>query len=99
LPVYPGARPEGLIGADTAEAITGSSHFFTKDAPEKVATFYKTTLSAAGFKLGTTSTSEAGEKVSGALSAEDEAKKRNVVIGYGVENGATSVTVGFSQKK
>jgi hypothetical protein len=99
LPVYPGARPEGLIGADTADAITGSSHFVTKDTPEKVATFYKNALSAAGFKLGTTTPSEPGEKVSGALNAEDESKKRNVVIGYGVENGATSVTVGFSQKK
>jgi hypothetical protein len=99
LPVYPGSRPEGLIGADTAEGSTGSFHFITKDGVEKVASFYKNSLTAAGFKLGTTTTSEAGGKISGGLSAEDEAKNRNVLIGYEFENGASSVTVGFSQKK
>ncbi|MGI8960244.1 MAG: hypothetical protein ACR2IV_10875 [Bryobacteraceae bacterium] len=98
LPVYPGSQPEGLVGADTAEATTGSFHFATKDALEKVATFYKNSLTLAGFKLGATTT-EAGGKASGALSAEDEAKNRTVLIGYNVENGQSSVTVGFSQKK
>jgi hypothetical protein len=99
LPNYPSSEPQGLIGADSAEASTGSFHFVTKDAPEKVNTFYKNALTAAGFKLDPTNPSEAVGKVSGGLSAEDEANKRNVVIGYGIENGATSVTVGFSQKK
>jgi hypothetical protein len=99
LPGYPGSRPEGLVGADTSEATTGSFHFVTKDAPEKVATFYKKALTAAGFKIGTTTTSEADGKANGALTAEDDAQRRNVLIGYGIENGATSVTVGFSQKK
>jgi hypothetical protein len=99
LPVYPGSQPEGLIGANTAEASTGSFHFATKDTPEKIAAFYKHALIATGFKLGTTTTSEAAGKVTGAFSAEDEANNRNVLIGYETENGATSITVGFSQKK
>lgn len=99
LPVYPGSHPEGLIGADTAEGSTGSFHFITNDSVEKIATFYKSSLTAAGFKVGTTTTGEADGKVSGGLSAEDEPQKRKVLIGYQFENGASNVTVGFSQKK
>ncbi|MFL6350277.1 MAG: hypothetical protein ACJ74Z_00290, partial [Bryobacteraceae bacterium] len=80
LPMYPGSEPEGLIGADTADAATGSFHFITKDAPEKVASFYKNALRAAGFKVGTTTTSETGGKVSGALSADNDANRQNVLI-------------------
>lgn len=99
LPVYAGSKPEGLIGADTVEGTTGSFHFVTKDAPEKVTAFYKDALTSAGFKLGTTTRSETGGKVSGALSAEDAMQERNVLIGYESEDGATRITVGFSQKK
>lgn len=99
LPAYPGSQPEGLLGADTAEGRTGSFHFVTNDPIEKVVAFYKNALSSAGLKVGTTTTSEPGGKISGALTGRDDAQKRDVLIGYDSENGQSNVTVGFSQKK
>jgi hypothetical protein len=99
VPVYPGSEPEELLGADTSERSTGSFHFVTKDPIEKVAMFYKDALGSAGLKVSSTTTSEADGKISGALTAGDEVRKRSVLIGYDSENGLSNVTVGFDQKK
>ncbi len=99
MPLYPGSQPEGLVGSDTAEGTAGSYHFLTKDPIDKVVAFYKEQLKAAGLKVGSTTTNDADGSVSGALQAEDTVNKRTVLIGYNTENGSTSVTAAFNQKK
>ena len=98
MPVYPGSQPEGLVGADNTEGTTGSFHFETKDSIDQVAAFYKDTLKSAGLKVGSSTTNDADGSVSGALEAEDDTG-RKVLIGFNTENGGTSVTATFQEKK
>lgn len=99
MPVYPGSQPEGLVGADTAEGATGSFHFVTKDAIERVTDFYKERLKTAGLKVGSSTTNDADGSVSAVMQAEDAAKGRTALIVCNSENGGTSVTASFKQAK
>ncbi len=99
MPVYPGSQPEGIVGSNTADGTTGSFHFQTKDPVEKVIAFYKQQLKASGLKVSSTTMNETGGTISGGLQAEDAVNKRTVLIGYNNDNGDTSVTAAFNEKK
>ena len=99
LPVYPGSHPDGLVGADSSQGSGGSFHFVTRDPIENVTKFYKENLKSAGLTIGSTTTSESNGKTSSGLVAEDQARGRHVLVGCDLENGETSVTIAFSEKK
>jgi hypothetical protein len=95
VPVYPGSSPEGTMSVQSAEGESITYSFKTKDAPAKVFQHYQDALKAAGFKIPVTTTTQEG----GMLSAEDETKKRSVVITVGTSDEGTQVGIMAAEKK
>lgn len=97
-PVYPGAKVEGAVNLTSGEGEGGSFHFTTKDAPEKVSAYYAAALRTGGMKVTSHSTEESGGVTGAMVMAEDEAKKRNVMVTIGKGEEGTTVNVVFSTK-
>jgi hypothetical protein len=97
VPVYPGSSPQTAFSASTAEEQSGSYTFVTKDAADRVISFYGDTLKSAGFAVSNMTTNSEG-KVGGMVSGEDKASKRAVVVSLGSEDDGTHVNVTFSIK-
>ncbi len=98
VPVYPGSSPQNTFSASSGAEQTGSYTFVTKDAADKVISFYGDTLKAAGFAVSNM-TSNSDGKVGGMVSGEDKATKRAVVVTLGTEDDGTHVNVTFSVKQ
>jgi hypothetical protein len=60
--------------------------------------FYGDTLKGSGLKATTNVISTDGANNTGVVAAEDEAKKRSVMVNASVSEGKTEVTVGYSAK-
>ena len=86
VPAYPASSPDMAAGTTENGEESGTFHFRTKDDAEKVTKYYEDTLKEAGFVV---------HNDSGALDAENAARKRSVNISV---SGHTSVTVRFSGK-
>lgn len=99
IPSYPGSSPEGSYSAQGVEGSSATYSFKTKDAIDKVSSFYQDNLKSAGFTITNTVLSTDKNSSGGMLSAEDAGKKRTVVVTLGTDNGETTVAVMFSEKK
>ena len=99
VPGYPGSNPEGTFGMQGNDGETGSYHFKTKDAADKILSFYSDALGKAGLKVNSTTTSENGKTSGGMVMGEDESKKRSAMVTVGTEEGESTVSVTFSVKK
>ncbi len=97
VPVYPGSSPQNTFSATTAGEQTGTYTFVTKDAADKVISFYGDSLKSAGFAVSNM-TSNSDGKVGGMVSGEDKADKRAVVVSLGTEDDGTHVNVTFNIK-
>jgi hypothetical protein len=97
VPVYPGASPQNTFSASTAAEQTGSYTFVTKDAADKVISFYGDSLKSAGFTVSNMTTNSEG-KVGGMVSGDDKANKRTVVVNLGTEDDGTHVNLTYSVK-
>jgi hypothetical protein len=98
IPSYPGSSPKSTYSASNGTEQSGSYAFVTKDAVDKVVTFYGDSLKSAGFAVSNL-TSASNGKVGGMVSGEDKASKRTVVVGLSTENDGTHVNVTFSVKQ
>jgi hypothetical protein len=98
VPVYPGAAPQNTFSANDDKAMTGSYVFTTKDAVDKVLTYYGDTLKSGGFKISST-TSDTDGKISGMVSATTEGDKQTVLVTAGGDTDGTKVSVSYSNKK
>ena len=98
LPAYPDSRPEGSYSAQTKEGESGGFHFTTKDAPNKVISFYEEGLKQAGLTVKTNILQQNGAATAGMATGEDSNAKRSTVINAVVSEEGTQVTVVFTVK-
>lgn len=99
LSAYPGASVEANLSAEGKDGFSGNFTFKTKDAADKVIQFYTDALKNAGLKVTTNATQQEGKNSGGMLSAEDEGKKRSIVIFVGNEGDETNVNLQVQEKK
>jgi hypothetical protein len=95
IPSYPSSKPVGTFSMQGGEGEGGTYQFATRDALKDVMNFYDLELQKAGLTVTTRATHAAG----GMLSAEDEGKKRSVVVTLSPAEGGTRVNVMFQVKK
>ena len=98
VPVYPGTTPQNTFSASDDKNVTGSYVFTTKDAVDRVLTYYGDTLKSAGFKVSNT-TSNSNGKISGMVSGNTDEDKQTVLVTAGDDTDGTKVSVSYSNKK
>jgi hypothetical protein len=98
VPEYSGSSPQSTFSSSNGTEQTGTYTFVTKDAADKVISFYGDSLKSSGFTVSNM-TSNSDGKVGGMVSGEDKANKRAVVVSLGTEDDGTHVNVTFSVKQ
>jgi hypothetical protein len=98
IPAYPGAAAEGVYAAQTDDQNTGSFSATSDDGVDKVFSFYKDQLAAAGFKVTENRYSGSGGD-GGMVAGESTDGKRTVSVILAAEDGKTKVTGTYSEKK
>jgi hypothetical protein len=76
VPLYPGSTPQGTMSTNNAEGTSNTFTFKTADPSSKVLTFYSDQLKTAGFTITLSAATGSG----GLLQAQDQDKKRMVMI-------------------
>jgi hypothetical protein len=89
VPVYPGTAPQVMLSGQGKDGNTTNFTFKTSETAGKVLDYYQVQLKSAGFHVTTVSSGDQG----GMVSAEDEGKKRTVVITVGSSAGETTGNV------
>jgi len=97
VPSYPGATAQNVFSASSNGEQTGTYAFSTKDAPDKVLSFYDSALKSGGFKTSTTTNNTNG-KVSGMVTGTADNEKRTVGVVVTSEDDGTKVAVTFNIK-
>jgi hypothetical protein len=98
LPVYPESVPEGSYSTQAKEGESGGFHFTTKDAPNKVVSFYEEGLKRTGMTVNTNLLQQDGKSTGGMATGEDSTKKRTAYINAAAGDQGTEVTVIFTTK-
>lgn len=99
LPPYPDTEIQGSYSAQTRGGASGGFHFLTKDAPNKVITFYQEGLERGGLTVTTNIVQQGGRATGGMAAGEDSTKKRTAYINAVVGEEGTTVTVAFATKE
>jgi hypothetical protein len=99
VPSYPGAAPEGTFSMQGQDGDTGSIQFKTKDPVDKVVRYYQAELKKGGLHETANITSSGGKSEGGLVTAEDESKKRNVLVSVSGGDEGTTVSVTYTTKK
>lgn len=97
VPLYPGASaPQGLMSTATDKEKTGTFSISTPDGAEKVVSYYKDQLTAAGLKIE----AQASYGTTSNLSAKsaDDLRTVSVILTPG-DNGSTTAMVTYVEKK
>lgn len=97
VPQYPGANAQNVFSTSGNGQQTVTYAFTTKDAPDKVLSFYESELKSGGFKTSNTTNSTNG-KVTGMVSGTADNEKRTVLVIVGSEDDGTKVSVTFGTK-
>ncbi len=95
VPQYPGATMKGNLAATTAEGSQNSFSFNSSDSATKILGYYTDQLKAAGFKINLTTTTDTG----GLVQAQDESKKRTIMVSSAAASGGTETSVTAIEKK
>jgi len=98
LPSYPGAAVQGTFDTTNAEGRTAAFTVTTKDPADKVLDFYESQLKAAGLKVEKTTISANGQN-GGTVTATSDDQKRQASVIVGTNEGQTTATITFSDKK
>jgi hypothetical protein len=80
LPAYPETKTEGSYSTQTRDGQSGGFHFLTKDAPNKVISFYQEGLERAGLTVTTNIVQQSGLATGGMAAGEDSNKRRTAYI-------------------
>ncbi len=99
LPTYPGATVQGTFDSNTTEGRSASFSLTTSDGGEKVLAFYESELKKGGFKVDSTTLTTTPEGKGGILTASGENPHREISVLVGAQNGQTSATITFQEKK
>lgn len=98
VPLYPGVKPQVHFAIEGKKGESGSFHFNTSDAPDKVAEFFEQELAKKGIPIKS-SAHGAGEGGGGrVLTAEDGATGRHVVVAITSGGSGSSVNVTFNSR-
>jgi hypothetical protein len=98
VPVYPRSNPQSNLSASDAKGEGGGYSFVTKDAVDKVLSYYGEGLKSAGLKVSNTTTNANG-KISGIVSGSSDGDKRSVMVTASGEDDGTHVGVVYGNKK
>ena len=98
VPVYPGSTPQSNFSVTGTGDRSGTYVFVTKDATEKVLSYYADALKSGGLTASTT-TSNTDGKVSGIVTGSVKDEKRTVMVTAGPDEDGTHVNVVFTEKK
>jgi hypothetical protein len=93
-PVYPGSTPQGTVSSQTNDGKQYTFTFKTPDSASKVLTYYQDQLKSANFNIGLMSAADAG----GMVQAEDQSKRRTIVITAGTSSEGTEGSVTTVEK-
>jgi len=97
VPLYPGApAPQGLMSTTTDKEKAGTLSLAIADSAEKVATYYKDQLTAAGFKIETEVSSGTGSSLS--AKSADGLRTVSVILTPGDNNNGTNAMITYSEK-
>ena len=99
VPSYPDSHPQATMTSEDAHGKHAAYSFKTGDSVEKVVSFYKDAFASSGLKVANSSMAEGNGNTTGMVSANDEGKDREVLMVVGNQNGETTVTVTYSEKK
>ncbi|MGH9668169.1 MAG: hypothetical protein ACRD9L_27430, partial [Bryobacteraceae bacterium] len=80
VPAYPGSSPEGNFSAQVPDGSTTTYSFKTKDAPDNVRSYYEGAVKSSGMKTTNTYSGQTGSESTAMLTAEDEGKKRTLMV-------------------
>lgn len=99
LPVYPNVQLVGSYSAQNKDGQSGGFHFATKDAPDKIISFYEDGLKRAGMVVNTNMLQTNGKVSGGMATGEDTGRKRVVSINALPSEEGTQVTVVYEVKQ
>ncbi len=98
LKPYPGAEAKATMSSTAPGERSGSVGFSTSDSVEKVASFFEEGFKTAGLKV--TTVRQQGAEGSGVMiNGESPGGKRSAMVIIGQDQGATSITLTFSDKE
>lgn len=97
VPVYPSADVKPTFSASANGEQTASYTFTTKDAVDKVLSYYESNLKTSGMKTSNTISNSNG-KTAGMASGSSDNDKRTVLVTATTEDDGTHVNVTFSSK-
>jgi hypothetical protein len=99
VPSYPSSQPQATMTAEDPHGKHSSFNFKTGDSVDKVVSFYKDGFGSSGLKVANSSMAEGNGTTTGMISAKDDSGNREVLIIVANQNGETTVTVTYSEKK
>jgi len=98
VPGYPGASIQNTFSASKGSEQNGVYTFVTKDAVDKVSSYYGDSMKSAGFTVTNVSSNSDG-KMGGMVSGEDKSNKRTIVVVLTTEDDGTHANVTYSVKQ
>lgn len=98
VPVYPGSDVQGAMDATNAEGRTASFSLTTDESVDTVIEFYESKLGESGLTVAK-NTMEASGQRSAVLTATSGDEKQTVTAMIGTQDGKTTATISFQEKK
>jgi hypothetical protein len=98
VPLYPGSNAQGAMDATTPEGRTAMFSLSTDDSIDEVVEFYESKLKEAGLQVDK-NTMEVNGQRSAILVGKSGDEKQTVSATIGLQDGKTSATITFQEKK
>lgn len=98
VPLYPGSNAQGAMDATTPEGRTAMFSLSTDDSMDEVVEFYESKLKEAGLQVDK-NTMEVNGQRSAILVGKSGDEKQTVSATIGLQDGKTSATITFQEKK
>ncbi|HVT17043.1 MAG TPA: hypothetical protein VHQ90_12800 [Thermoanaerobaculia bacterium] len=98
VPVYPGAKSQGMFSASSNTGSMQSFAVTTPDSIDKVAAFYESRLKQAGFSVQPTLMATGGTTSGGVIAANTPDGKRTMQIVLSTADNQTQAAVSYSEK-
>lgn len=99
LPAYPGSNAQGTFSMQDASQSGAAVSFTTKDAVDKVSSFYDDALRKAGLTTNVNLMQQDGKTSGAMITAESGDKKRSAVVNISAGDDAATVGITYSDKK
>jgi hypothetical protein len=98
IPTYPGSAPQGTFSMQNGKAATGSFHFSSADAVDRVVSYYEGAFKKNGMKVSTNSMQTDGKTSLTIVTANEDSQKRNAMITVATSTEGSNVGITFTAK-